>query len=63
MLTSQELATKLINYRIKNNLYQENLGKEIGISLRTVVNLEKQRNVTPRIRNLAENFLKEKGEI
>ncbi len=63
MLTPKELANKLINYRIKNNLYQETLGKEIGISIKTVVSLEKERKVTPRIQAIAENFLKEKGEI
>lgn len=63
MLTPKELANKLINYRIKNNLYQEALGKEIGISIKTVVSLEKERKVTPRIQAIVENFLKEKGEI
>ena len=46
MLTPKELANKLINYRIKNNLYQKALGKEIGISIKTVVSLEKERKVT-----------------
>lgn len=63
MLTPKELANKLINYRIKNNLYQKALGKEIGISIKTVVSLEKERKVTARIQAIVENFLKEKGEI
>lgn len=63
MLPNEELAAKLISYRLKNGLYQAEVGKQIGISVRTVVKVERLDKVTPRTKMKVENFLKNKGEI
>lgn len=63
MLAANELARSLTNYRIKRNIYQKDLAKEIGVSTSSVVKIENIQRVTPRIHIIVENFLKEKGEI
>lgn len=61
MLSKEELSRKLLTYRIKEKIYQEELAIRIGISPTTIVKAEKMRPITPRIQNIIENFLEENG--
>ena len=61
MLSKEELSKKLLTYRIKEKIYQDELGNRIGVSLKTIVKAEKMRPISPRIQNIIETFLKEKG--
>lgn len=38
----QEIATILLNYRVKNNLSQQELGKKLRVSSHTIFDIEHQ---------------------
>lgn len=49
VITVDELATKLITYRIKNNLTQAQCAKQFGISNQTLCYIEKRnKKITPK---------------
>ena len=61
MPTIEQVSYMLLNYRLKNNLTQMQTAKELNVSNGTIVNIEKQRKVSPRCLVLVYNKLLEKG--
>lgn len=61
MPTIEQVSYMLLNYRLKNSLTQMQAAKELNVSNGTIVNIEKQRKVSPRCLVLVYIKLVEKG--
>lgn len=48
-MTINELSEKLLNYRVVNKLTQAEAGKELGVTNRTIMNIEKGKDTVRKI--------------
>lgn len=57
-----DLGTRILMYRAKHRITQEEFSKEVGLGVITVHRAEKNQ-VSPKTKAIIEVFLEEKGEV
>ena len=57
-----DLGTRILVYRAKHRITQDEFAKEVGLGVITIHRAEKN-NVSPKTKAIIEVFLDEKGEV